>query len=170
MRRDLTCEAAAARFVIASPFIRRMAYSPETASSASIPISGSIITHTTLVGVRMRHVEFSTATHAEFPMMHVARPYTIGRMATVLILLGSGLACEPSRIAAPPAERVLWKAPGHPFLVAPSYDATSVFFGSRDHQVVAVDRRTGTVRWRSSTRTGLEVPPRDGIPWLPETS
>ena len=85
-------------------------------------------------------------------MSHVTPLRTLGKIGCAMILLGSGLSCDfVSRIAAPPRDRVLWKAPGDAFLVAPSYDSTHAFFGSRDHQVVAVDRRTGTVRWRAST-------------------
>jgi outer membrane protein assembly factor BamB len=77
------------------------------------------------------------------------------RVATVLVLLGCGLACElASRIAPPPADRVNWRVSGPAFPLVPTFDSATAFFASKDHQVVAIDRRSGKVRWRSSTANG----------------
>jgi outer membrane protein assembly factor BamB len=76
-------------------------------------------------------------------------------VATVLVVSGCGLACEPaSRIDGPPADRVHWKVSGSAFPLVPTYDSVTAFFASKDHQVIALDRRNGNVRWKSSTANG----------------
>jgi outer membrane protein assembly factor BamB len=80
---------------------------------------------------------------------------TLGRIATIVTILGCGLTCESaSRFAPPPADRVLWKVTGKGFGIVPSYDSTTVFFASIDHHVVAIDRETGRTRWQASTGNG----------------
>jgi outer membrane protein assembly factor BamB len=81
--------------------------------------------------------------------------FTSSRIVLVLTIFGGGLSCESaSRLAPPPTDRVLWKVTGRGSPIVPSYDATSVFFASMDHHVVAIDKRDGTVRWQSSTGNG----------------
>jgi outer membrane protein assembly factor BamB len=88
-------------------------------------------------------------------MRQMTKLYALSRIATVFMIVGGGLACELApRIAPPPAGRVLWKVRGEGFPVVPSYDSATVFFASKDHQIVAIDRRAGTVRWKSSTGNG----------------
>ena len=78
-------------------------------------------------------------------------------LATVLVVMGCGLACEPaSRIAAPPADRVHWKISGPAFPLVPTFDSATAFFASENHQVIAIDRRSGKVRWSSSTANGTD--------------
>lgn len=80
---------------------------------------------------------------------------SLGRLAMVLTLVGCGLTCESaSSLAPPPADRVIWKVAGRGAPVVPSYDSATVYFASMDHQVVAIDKRVGTVRWQSSSGNG----------------
>jgi outer membrane protein assembly factor BamB len=50
--------------------------------------------------------------------------------------------------------RVLWAAPGTGWSITPSYDSNRVFFGSMDHQVIALDRETGKALWQAGTGAG----------------
>ena len=56
---------------------------------------------------------------------------------------------EPSR---PGNEgKVVWHVPGHGWAVAPSVDSSTAYYGSFEHQVVAIDKAAGRVRWTRST-------------------
>lgn len=57
---------------------------------------------------------------------------------------------DPSGISA--GTRLLWKVPGKGWN-APAVDETTVYFGTQNHELVAVDRVKGTVRWRAATMT-----------------
>jgi outer membrane protein assembly factor BamB len=83
---------------------------------------------------------------------NTARSY---RTAVVLCCLASLLAaCGDSGTGPPPDTDILWStaAPG---LGEPAADADVVYFGTLQNEVVALDRGTGEVRWRSSTNSGL---------------
>ena len=49
--------------------------------------------------------------------------------------------------------RLRWRVPGAG-AVTPSADSQTVFFGSAAHDLVAVDARTGAVRWTARTQAG----------------
>jgi outer membrane protein assembly factor BamB len=51
---------------------------------------------------------------------------------------------------------VLWRADGQGF-GAPTFDASTVYFVGRDHELVAVDKSTGDVRWRARSLMFGEV-------------
>ncbi|HEU4585931.1 MAG TPA: PQQ-binding-like beta-propeller repeat protein [Gemmatimonadaceae bacterium] len=75
--------------------------------------------------------------------------------ATVALLLAIPLAaCGSSGTEPPPDADILWStaAPG---LGAPAADGDAVYFGTMQNEVVALDRATGEVRWRSATSSGL---------------
>ncbi len=50
---------------------------------------------------------------------------------------------------------VIWKVPIKGWTV-PAFDDSLAFFGAFAHEIVAVDKRSGTVRWRSQTNGSLE--------------
>jgi len=88
----------------------------------------------------------------------------------VALALGAALAaCGDSGTGPPPDGEMLWSiaAPG---VGEPAADANAVYFGAMQSEVVAVDRATGEIRWRSGTETGL--PPRQRLVshlrWLDE--
>ncbi|HVZ47559.1 MAG TPA: PQQ-binding-like beta-propeller repeat protein, partial [Gemmatimonadaceae bacterium] len=69
----------------------------------------------------------------------------IGTVATSAALLASG--CETANLDGPAVDaRVLWNV-GIPTLGPPAWDDSSIYFSSRLHSVVAVNRATGAVRW-----------------------
>jgi outer membrane protein assembly factor BamB len=45
----------------------------------------------------------------------------------------------------------LWRVPGRGFNVAPAADSATVYFGGLAHDVIAVDKTSGRVRWRANT-------------------
>lgn len=54
------------------------------------------------------------------------------------------------------AGRVLWRVEGRGSESTPSEDSATVFFSTRDHELLALDKTSGAVRWRRSiTRTSL---------------
>lgn len=71
----------------------------------------------------------------------------------VVSVLLAGCGSTPS---APGSQRVLWRVEGRGWHVTPSVDATNVYFGSIDHELLAVDQASGAVRWRRNT--GAEGP------------
>ncbi len=77
---------------------------------------------------------------------------TKAHVATALLSGAVGLmACG---IAGPPSEdggRLLWQIDG-PGIGTPAVDAATVYFPGEDHEVIAVARETGAVRWRARTR------------------
>lgn len=84
--------------------------------------------------------------------LHIAR---IRRLAAAALLLAIPLtACGNSGTGPPPDTDILWSAAA-PGLGEPAADADAVYFGTMQNEVVALDRATGEVRWRSSTNTGL---------------
>lgn len=80
------------------------------------------------------------------------------RTAALFILLACSYSCEPSRIAAPPADRVLWRVKGDGAPVVPSFDSTTAFFADFHHGLIAIDQRKGSVKWRASTGVGTDGP------------
>lgn len=90
-----------------------------------------------------------------------ARRCLAGRRCTLLLaslLLGLGAAaCRDTTADSPPTPtpgQVLWRVPGHGWLIVPSYDSSRVYFGTMDHRLLALDRRTGAVRWEAKTGNG----------------
>jgi outer membrane protein assembly factor BamB len=75
---------------------------------------------------------------------------------TVPLLLAGVTSCaDPLPPAASGA--VVWTVSGSS-AGTPAFDATKVYFLTRDHEVVALDKRNGAARWRSATgMTGEEV-------------
>ena len=61
------------------------------------------------------------------------------------------IACAADPRPATDTPRVAWRTPGAGWNVTPSTDESRVFFGSRSHEVVALDRSTGVERWRART-------------------
>lgn len=54
------------------------------------------------------------------------------------------------------AGRVLWRVEGRGSESTPSEDSATVFFSTRDHELLALDKTSGAVRWRRSiARTSL---------------
>jgi outer membrane protein assembly factor BamB len=84
-------------------------------------------------------------------MKRVAGYSTIWFGAFVLQL---ACATDPSPPGGVP--RVAWRTAGRGWNVTPATDGERVFFGSRDHEVVALDRATGAQRWRSRTPVATE--------------
>jgi outer membrane protein assembly factor BamB len=79
---------------------------------------------------------------------------TLRRGRTAMAVLGAaiaGAAPPPEarlRVARPP--RLVWQVPGEG-RGTPALDVSTAYFLSRRHEVVAVHRRTGRVRWRQAT-------------------
>lgn len=75
---------------------------------------------------------------------------------TVLIVATCQLlsACSLVEPDNPGRERILWHVEGQGFSVLPSMDPTTVYFGSFDHRLIAVDKSSGSVRWSAKT-TGI---------------
>lgn len=62
-------------------------------------------------------------------------------------------ACNIQNFGTPPdaaGSSVIWTAPGA-VSGQPATDGSYVYYGTTDHEVIAVDRETGAVRWRSRT-------------------
>lgn len=78
-----------------------------------------------------------------YPVASSSRP-AIALVALVGLLAACG---DPS--TGPRQDRVLWSTPA-PALGQPAADSSTVYFGTLQHEVVAVDRATGAVRWRGS--------------------
>jgi FOG: WD40-like repeat len=77
------------------------------------------------------------------------------RFAAAVLLLAIPLtACGDSGTGPPPDTDILWSTAASG-LGEPAADADAVYFGTLQNEVVALDRATGEVRWRSSTNTGL---------------
>lgn len=68
--------------------------------------------------------------------------------SVVVSVLLAGCGSTPS---APGTERVLWRVEGRGSHVTPSVDATTVYFGSIDHELLAIEQSSGAVRWRRNT-------------------
>lgn len=49
------------------------------------------------------------------------------------------------------AGRVAWRVPDAGWSLSPAMDAATVYFGSRGHEVVALERASGRLRWRART-------------------
>ncbi len=80
---------------------------------------------------------------------------TSRRLATVAFLLAIPLsACDSSGTEPSSDKDILWNAAA-PGLGAPAADGDAVYFGTMQNEVVALDRATGEVRWRSGTSSGL---------------
>lgn len=75
------------------------------------------------------------------------RRITTGALVFGLGLLGS---CRDAPTAAT-GGRVVWRVAGSSATVAPAYNQTTVYFGGYSHEVVAVDKATGQLRWRAPT-------------------
>lgn len=61
------------------------------------------------------------------------------------------IACTTDPRPGGDAPTVAWKTAGNGWNVTPALDAQRVYFGTRDHQVVALDRVTGAQRWTART-------------------
>lgn len=74
------------------------------------------------------------------------------RAVTVIAIgLGSVVAGDvPTGQVFDPGREPLWHVPGAA-RGTPAYDRDTVYFLSREREVVAIDARAGTVRWRTST-------------------
>lgn len=75
------------------------------------------------------------------------------RSAPAALLLFA-LACGEQRFGVEPppsSSAVIWSAAGATASGVPGADSTAVYFGTRDHHLIAVDRATGTVRWTATT-------------------
>lgn len=60
--------------------------------------------------------------------------------------------CDSPTASLPPG-RVVWRTAGQGWPVRPSFDSTTVYFGAKDHRLVALDRNTGEKRWEAFTST-----------------
>ena len=70
--------------------------------------------------------------------------------AVTFALFVAGASCRaPTETV--PSGAVLWRLPGRGWAVTPAYDRTAVFFASFAHEVLAVDKASGRVRWRRAT-------------------
>lgn len=67
-----------------------------------------------------------------------------------ICLLGG---CDRSPLGPYPTMELVWKVPGAGFAIQPSFDYTTVYFGGVNHELVAVDKTSGLVRWRAQTAT-----------------
>lgn len=71
----------------------------------------------------------------------------------MLAACGTDVPTEPRREpeVEPQPERVIWRVEGRGVNKVPSADATTVYFGTVDHELLAIDKLNGSVRWRRST-------------------
>jgi outer membrane protein assembly factor BamB len=69
----------------------------------------------------------------------------------VLLLLSTAGYCETRVPSEPRGKRIVWEVKGRGWAVTPAFDDSTVYFAGIDHEILAVDRRTGAVRWRQST-------------------
>ncbi|HEU4640839.1 MAG TPA: PQQ-binding-like beta-propeller repeat protein, partial [Gemmatimonadaceae bacterium] len=73
---------------------------------------------------------------------------TIACVLCGVVLLACRSGSEPERST----DQVLWRVTNAESVpVNPAFDGGTVYFGSGTHEVIAVDGRTGTVRWRHAT-------------------
>ena len=78
------------------------------------------------------------------------RPSLVGALATAGGLGCAGLAAILGVDGGSSAsQRVIWRYPAAANLIAPAIDDSLAFFASMAHQVIALDRRTGSHRWAS---------------------
>lgn len=81
-------------------------------------------------------------------MSAVRRGRRLGRW--IALGVGAALGCDsPSGPGAP--GRVIWGVAGEGWGVQPAVDSSTVYFADARHTVLAVDKRTGSVRWRQRT-------------------
>ncbi|HKG94876.1 MAG TPA: PQQ-binding-like beta-propeller repeat protein [Gemmatimonadaceae bacterium] len=75
------------------------------------------------------------------------------RLLTRAALLALPLSLATCRDSAGPGRlgQVVWRVPGHGWAVVPSVDATTAYYGGFEHQIVAIEKATGRVRWTRST-------------------
>lgn len=52
-----------------------------------------------------------------------------------------------------PSGRIVWRVDEQGWNFVPAFDGTAAYFGTRDHHVVAVEKATGRVLWKSATGT-----------------
>jgi outer membrane protein assembly factor BamB len=69
-------------------------------------------------------------------------------LALAVTLAACQAATDVSADGIPPMR---WQVPGVGWPVTPSVDGTRVYFGSKAHEVVAVDKASGQVAWRRAT-------------------
>lgn len=68
----------------------------------------------------------------------------------VLALLSVLAICACESAFSPSEGRVIWSVPAEGW-GQPTADANTVYFGTRTHEVIAVGRKSGDVRWRTRT-------------------
>lgn len=73
-------------------------------------------------------------------------PYALG-----CVLLLTGVTCDRPIPSEPGAPRILWEVSGQGWGITPAFDSATAYFGGMDHDLVAVDKMTGEVRWRQTT-------------------
>ena len=99
----------------------------------------------------MRHSRETGWSRPYAAALHIARSLR----RTVLATLPFFVAATCNSATDPDAGgRVLWKTAGTGWSVTPSHDSSRVFFGSMDHEIIALDRETGREVWRSNTGVG----------------
>lgn len=73
------------------------------------------------------------------------------------------MGCNPlPDLASGDSDRVIWKVPIRGW-TGPAFDDSLAFFGAFAHEVVAVDKRTGKIRWRSLTNGPLAATSGDNL-------
>ena len=69
-------------------------------------------------------------------------------LSVLLLTTTSASYCDSG--VAPARSRVVWSVPAEGW-GQPAADANTVYFGTKRHEVIAVDRSSGEIRWRSRT-------------------
>lgn len=80
------------------------------------------------------------------------------RLTLITTILASLLlaACRGDSPTGSRADRTLWRVEGRGWDSTPSEDSATVFFSTRDHELLALAKASGAVRWRRSiARTSL---------------
>lgn len=97
------------------------------------------------------------------------RPYLNGFILFVATAVASGTACEPPAQPVPAGGELLWTVATDVAGMQPAFDSANVYFGSFRHQLIAVDRRSGALRWRTTMvdaggfTTGFDILPVAGL-------
>jgi outer membrane protein assembly factor BamB len=89
--------------------------------------------------------------------------WRVGAALGLWCVTSSALACDRPAGPGGRGPRVVWRADGAGGPVEPAFDSTTVYFGGFDHELVAVDRATGQLRWRRGTGVGSPVTEGDNV-------
>ena len=81
--------------------------------------------------------------------------FACGVLVALLATGGCASDLGPGR---PPRSHVIWELPIRSWTVTPALSGETVYFASRAHDVIAVDRATGRERWRSTTGVPGDYP------------